>query len=394
MAQYRNPYSNFYSDKSGSYMSIGSIVPVLVDSYSTSLAGANTGEGSGGDDPNFSYRNFMYCDGAQYDIKDYPLLYEKIGNDYVTLNSEKITNNAIRSNVSGDPGTVYRTFVDGTNVFVEIYAKPIAGTNSYERVVPNNATISFDELGDYPTAGGQVVENTAYRLEYSDTYQANAAITGTHVYRMLLNYDPSNTGGGGSSPGGAVTWTLTSTSLLPSVDGAVLPIANYGTIPALDPGTFDPLTGTGYPTGYTQYPGADNDTIAISWSNLSGLPTSFAIDTYELVLEDLAIVDGNGNAFRHWHLQNIPSTITGLTVNQSLINAITILQNSVEETSLGSAPDWVNNGYSGPQPPSGERHTYRLHIKAILTDAQELVTHVDFQAGSGQLFQDYNRAPY
>ena len=85
MAQYRNPYSNFYSDKSGSYMSIGSIVPVLVDSYSTSLAGANTGEGSGGDDPNFSYRNFMYCDGAQYDIKDYPLLYEKVGNDYVTL---------------------------------------------------------------------------------------------------------------------------------------------------------------------------------------------------------------------------------------------------------------------------------------------------------------------
>ncbi len=394
MAQYRNPYSNFYSDKSGSYMSIGSIVPVLVDSYSTDPAGANTGEGNAGEDPNFSYRNFMYCDGAQYDIKDYPLLYEKIGNDYVTLNSEKITNNAIRSNVSGDPGTVYRTFVDGSNVFVEIYAKPIAGTNSYERVVPNNATISFDELGDYPTAGGQVVENTAYRLEYSDTYQASAAIVGTHVYRMLLTYDPSNTGGGGSTPGGAVTWTLTSTSLLPSVDGAVLPIANYGTIPALDPGTFDPLTGTGYPTGYTQYPGADNDTIAISWANLSGLPGDFAIDTYELVLEDLAIVDGNGNAFRHWHLQNIPSVVTGLTVNQSLLNSITVLQNSVEETSLGSAPDWVNNGYSGPQPPSGERHTYRLHVKAILTDAQELVTHVDFQAGSGQLIPDYNRAPY
>ena len=394
MAQYRNPYANFYSDKSGSYMSIGSIVPVLVDSFSTDLAGANTGEGTGGDDPNFAYRNFMYCDGAQYDIKDYPLLYEKIGNDYVTLNTELISNNAIRSNVSGDPGTVYRTFVDGTNVFVEIYAEPIAGTNSYERVVPNNATLSFDVLGDYPTAGGQVQESTAYRLEYSETYQASAAIAGTHVYRMLLNYDPSNTGGGGSTPGGTVTWTLTSTSLIPTNAGLILPISNYGTVPAVDPGTFDPLTGTGYPTGYTQYPGADNDTVAISWANLSGLPGDFTIDTYELVLENLALDAPAGqDGFIHWHLQNIPSIVTGLTVNQSLLNSITVLQNSIEQTSLGSAPDWVNNGYSGPQPPSGQKHTYRLHVKAILTDAQELVTHIDFTAGTGASIPNFNRDP-
>ena len=394
MAQYRNPYPNYYSDKTGSYMSIGSIVPVLVDSFSTDSAGSNTGAGSAGEDPNFAYRNFMYCDGAQYDIKDYPLLYEKIGNDYVTLNSEKITNNSIRSNVSGAPGTVYRTFVDGTNVFVEIYARPIAGTNSYERVVPNNASLSFDELGDYPTSGGQVVEGQAYRLEYSDTYQASAAITGTHVYRMLLNYDPNNVGGGGSSPGGTVTWVLTSTSLLPSVDGPVLPIANYGTIPAVDPGTFDPLTGTGYPTGYTQYPGANNDTLAISWANLSGLPQGFAVDTYELVIENLALdAPTNQPGFVQWRIQNIPSNVTGLTVNQTIPTGATLVQNSVEQTSLGSAPDWVNNGYSGSQPPSGQKHTYRLHVKAVLTDAQELVTHVDFTAGSGALIPDFNRPP-
>ena len=165
MAQYRNSNANFYTDKTGSYMSIGSIVPVLVDSFSTDSSNSNTGAGSAGEDPNFAYRNFMYCDGAQYDIKDYPLLYEKIGNDYVTLNTERIENNSIRSDASGDPGTVYRTFVIGSNVFVEIYARPIAGTNSYERVVPNNASLSFDVLGDYPTSGGQVVEGQAYRLE-------------------------------------------------------------------------------------------------------------------------------------------------------------------------------------------------------------------------------------
>ena len=394
MAQYRNPYANFYTDKTGSYMSIGSIVPVLVDSYSTDTSGSNTGEGSAGEDPHFAYRNFVYCDGARYDIKDYPLLYEKIGNRYVTLNSELIQNNAIRSDTSGAPGTVYRTFVLGSNVFVEIYAKPIAGTNSYERVVPNNATLTFDVLGDYPTSGGQVVEGTAYRLEYSDTYQADAAITGTHVYRMLLNYDPTNVGGGGSSPGGTVSWVLTSTSLLPSVDGPVLPIVNYGTIPATDPGTFDPLTGTGYPTGYTQYPGAENDTVAISWANLSGMPQGFSIDTYELVLEDLALAaPANQAGFIHWRIQNIPSNVNGLTVNQPIPTGATLVQNSVEESSLGSSTDWVNNGYSGPQPPAGEKHTYRLHIKAILTDAQELVTHIDFTAGSGGLIPDFNRAP-
>lgn len=375
MAQYRNQYANYYTDKTGSYMSIGSIVPVLVDSYSDS-----------GQPEHYAYRNFVYCDGAQYDIKDYPLLYEKIGNNYVTLNSERIQNNAIRSDVSGAPGTVYRTFVLGSNVFAEIYAKPIPGTNDYERVIPNNASLTFDNLADYPTAGGQVNEGKAYRLEYSDSFQSNAAIVGTHVYRMLLNYDPnSNTGG---IPGGTVSWNLTSTSLISAEAGLLLPEVNYGTVPAVDPGTFDPLTGTGYPTGYTQYPNAENDTVAISWANLSGFPAGFSIDTYELVLEDLSI-----DTFKHWHIQNIPNTINGLTVNQAIPTGATLVQNSVEATSLGSAPDWVNNGYSGPQPPAGERHTYRLHIKAILTDAQELITHIDFTAGSGALIPNFNRPP-
>ena len=82
MVQYRSPYPNFYSDKTGSYMSIGAIVPSLVDSYSTDVGQSITGEGSGGLDPSYNYRNFLYCDGEQYDIRKYPLLYEKIGNDY------------------------------------------------------------------------------------------------------------------------------------------------------------------------------------------------------------------------------------------------------------------------------------------------------------------------
>lgn len=386
MAQYRNTYSNFYTDKSGSYMSIGGIVPVLVDSYSTNIAGSNTGEGNGNESMHYAYKNFLYCDGNRYDIKDYPTLYEKIGNKYVTINSEIVENNSIRSNVSGDPGTVYRTFVNGSNLFAEIYSQPIPGTSSYERLVPNNATLIFENLGDYPTAGGQVAENTSYRLEYSESYQSNTSISGTHVYRLLVNYDPDSETG--STVGAEVTWNLTSASLISSIDGLILQQKHFGTIPALDPGTFDPLTGTGYPTGYTQYPNADNDTVAINWSNISGIPAGFSIDRYEVVLEDLSI-----DSFNHWYIQNIPSTSLGLSINQSLPTGATLVQNSVESSSLGSSPDWVNNGYSGPQPPSGEKHTYRLHVKAILTDSQELVNHIDFIAGSGSLIPNFSRSP-
>ena len=74
MVQYRSPYKNFYSDKTGSYMSIGAIVPSLVDSYSTSIGGTITGEGTGGESPSYNFRKFLYCDGEKYDIKDIPTL--------------------------------------------------------------------------------------------------------------------------------------------------------------------------------------------------------------------------------------------------------------------------------------------------------------------------------
>ena len=36
-------------------------------------------------------------------------------------------------------------------------------------------------------------------------------------------------------------------------------------------------------------------------------------------------------------------------------SGVTFEQNEVQKTSIGTSPDWVNNGYSGPQPPEGEK---------------------------------------
>ena len=388
MVQYRSPYKNFYSDKTGSYMTIGAIVPSLVDSYSTSVSSSITGEGVGGEDPSFNYRNFLYCDGERYDVKDYPLLFEKIGNEY-NLTTEAVENNAIRSEVTGAPGTVYRTFVDNGNVFAEIHSEPIPNSSDYTRLIPNGAQLTFEVLGDYPTANGQVVEGQQYLLEYSDTFQSLASQADTHVFRILINYDPNNNSGG--SPGGTVNWVITSTTLIQTSDinfPLILPEANYGTVPAIDPGTYDPLTGQGYPTGYSQYANANNDTPAFSWTNLSGLPVGVNVDNYEILIEDLST-----DVKTNWHVQNISNTTTAFGVNQQLPVGATLQQNSVEQSSIGSAPQWVNNGYSGPQPPTGEKHIYRFHVQATLNNSQQICTYQDFTAGGGSLIPLYNRSP-
>ena len=391
MANYRSTLPNYYSDKGGSYVQIGAIVPVLVDSNSDPTNSLPTY------DPHYSHRGYLYCDGSKYSIKDYPLLYESIGNFYLQRSgangNERIGANAITQTQSGDAGTVFRTFVDGGNVYVEIYGREVNnsdGTTSYDRVVPNEATLSFRELNDYPDANGQIEENKEYELTYADFYQSLASRTDTHVYRMLVGYDPTNTSTG--TPGATVTWNISSTSILTSQDPLNdIAVAHYGTVPAIAPGTYDPLTGTGYPSGYEQYTtqGARNDTPQISWGNLFGMPAGVSVDTYEIYLEDISV-----ETFVLWNIKNIPSSKTGLSVNEPLPTGAQKQNNSVESSSIGSSSDWVNNGYSGPQPPAGEQHTYRLYVIANLTNQQTLVTHLDFGAGSGNLVPDYGTPAY
>ena len=58
--------------------------------------------------------------------------------------------------------------------------------------VPNGATLTFDDLNDFPTAGGQVEEDEPYTLIYGAAYQSlrDSNRTDTYVYRMLIGYDP------------------------------------------------------------------------------------------------------------------------------------------------------------------------------------------------------------
>ncbi len=388
---YRPTLANYYADKGGSYVTLGSIVPTLVGVNSDKNNNVAT------QDPEYDYRGYLYCDGAQYDITAFPGLYEVIGNEY-SLPGD-LTTNALYTVTSGSPGTPFRTFNDGGNVYVEIYGTPkvdSSGTTYYDRVIPNDAVFSFPALGDYPA--GVFVEGTGYRLNYALNYQPLAQRSDTHIYRVLINYDPN--AGTGGTPSGTITWDLTSSILIN--DGGeynALPLAHYGTVPAIAPGTYDPLTGSGYPTDYEQYEsqGARNDTPSFNWSAMVGLPDGVTVDNYEIALEDLSVEGtgqydastgtSTGNEFILWRVQNIPNTFTAYTVNQSFPVGVTILTNQVTSSSIGTSTDWVNNGYCGPQPPAGERHIYRFHVKAVLTNTQEVVQYIDFEAGQGPIIQ-------
>jgi len=68
---YRNRYTSYKQETDGQYAPVGSIVSVLVDDYS-----------SGAQSPEYAYRNYLYCDGREVNIRDYPYLYKAVGNTY------------------------------------------------------------------------------------------------------------------------------------------------------------------------------------------------------------------------------------------------------------------------------------------------------------------------
>ena len=209
MAVYRSTLPNYYSDKGGSYVSVGAIVPTLVGVATDASNSIVT------QDPEYDYRGYLYCDGAEYYVKDYPTLYESIGNEYLKPTDFNV--NSITFAYYGPPGTIHRSFVDGGNFYIEVYGEQKFrpdGTAYYDRVIPNNASIQFAGLASMPT-GGILSEDSVYLLNYTQSDQSLAQESDTHVYRVLLT---DIIGGGGNptdpdeSEGGTVTWQISSTN--------------------------------------------------------------------------------------------------------------------------------------------------------------------------------------
>lgn len=96
---YRNRRRNFYSDKGLDSLPIGSIINTFKvkpasKSYDSQFNSSGTpinntskyfdvsGNAFPENNPEYQYDGYLYCDGSEYNIVDYPLLFSVIGNDY------------------------------------------------------------------------------------------------------------------------------------------------------------------------------------------------------------------------------------------------------------------------------------------------------------------------
>jgi len=396
MATYRNTYKNFYTDKQGSYVAIGAIVPVLANQWTTDKTetGYIAPPNQSLQDPHYCQKGFLYCDGGEYNITDYPNLYDKIQNTYndsTDSNSltNPINNNSIVFTQATTPGSIYRTFVDDGNLYAELYQKvdTIGGNVFKTRVVPNGAAVTFvGGLGDFP-AGTDANSNPIFKkdtpvvLEYASLYQdKKTAGKDTTVHRFII---------GQATDTVDLTWSISSSTLIQTQDPyPILPVKYYGTVPEFDPASLQPDPQTGIvnpnPTGYYQYTDAENWSPELSWGNLSGLPDGVSVDQWEVYLQNMS----RPNRI-HWHVKNIPATTTSFGANATLPTSCTVVKNTVDRKAVprpfppGSLPGWVRaNGYSGPQPNSNSKHLYRFNVIAHLSNGQTLVESLDFTAGS------------
>ncbi len=388
MASYRNTYQNFYTDKQGSYVAIGAIVPVLANKHTTNSteSGYTAPPNNVIQNSHYCQRGFLYCDGEEYDISLYPSLYEKIRNDYNdSTEPDSLTNptnnNSILFSSSIQPGSIRRTFVDDGDLFCEIKNKVETINNNVfsTRVVPNKAEISFvGGLGDFPAgtdANGDPIfeEDTDVVLEYASDYQDKATDPNVSVHKFMV---------GASTETADIIWNITSSTLIQGSDPLpVLPESYYGTIPE-----YDPTGGVQQPTGATQYTNALNWSPQLSWGGMQGLPTDVTIDFWEIYLQDMC----TPNEIL-WHVTGIPAATTSFNGNQILPTGASFVKNTVDRAPLprpgvGNIATWIrDNGYSGPQPETNTKVTYRFNVICHLTNGQELIENLDFTAGSGPL---------
>ncbi len=92
---YRNPRKGYYTDCYQDTTPVGTVVPNLkcgANTYDHEFINKATNTHrledfagnayNSGDDPAYTHEGYLYCDGTEYEIKDYPTLYEIIGIHY------------------------------------------------------------------------------------------------------------------------------------------------------------------------------------------------------------------------------------------------------------------------------------------------------------------------
>ena len=142
---YRDRFSNYLQEHRNNYAPVGSIFPASVDSFSAPED--RNGAGTGGQNPEYGYKDYLYCDGSEVLIRDYPYLYNAIRDTYGGGTSVNIDTN-------GEPGSIRRTYWINGKMFINFYKDDAIDANS-KMPYPYGVLFRFaDDTGDTPAGPG------------------------------------------------------------------------------------------------------------------------------------------------------------------------------------------------------------------------------------------------
>ena len=175
MATYRNQYANYFSDKNGMHTPVGTILPVFV----------GTDQQTNGEDPDYTYRKHLYCDGRELLIRDYPELYSIIRNRYGGAT-------AVTKIDSANPGGLRRSYIINNKVFFQFYKDATNDKVNVQMPYPYNSAMRFVDLGGFPTTSDPVNSpvlfntGTFYTLKQPTEDVSAQAQTGEFAYELVL----------------------------------------------------------------------------------------------------------------------------------------------------------------------------------------------------------------
>ena len=190
--KYRNVRENYYTDKFPDTQTIGTIIQTLksvegsydhsfVPTIVPSLGGGTTayteisGDAEPENNPEYQYYGYIYCDGSEYNIHDYPALYEAIGNDYGGTASDGL------DILTGGAGW-------GSTVTVSISAPPSGANQVFEGITPVQATATATVVNGVITGAEVTNPGRGYDPENPPTVTFTSSNSGTApTYALRLN---------------------------------------------------------------------------------------------------------------------------------------------------------------------------------------------------------------
>ena len=209
---YRNNRKGFYTDFGVDSNPIGTIIATLptrdnsfdhnyIKSNSSSYPAHTETAGDAyqnGNDPAYTHPGYLYCDGSEYNISDFPALYEMIGNDYGGESNKGIKITNVGSGYTTAPTISFSSPTSGTNPLTATGEVTIA-TGSIDKFTLQSSGAGYEYSAGSPNVTITVGEQWETGKAYS---------TGDQVFNVSKVYTATSGGTSGATAPTHTTGTV------------------------------------------------------------------------------------------------------------------------------------------------------------------------------------------